>query len=76
LIRCQNGLEEDPEAFMGMEDSVQGRAYVDDDEVAFFPGVADPRTAEDNKRLKFSRKVATQVMVKMMNADATTVCNG
>jgi hypothetical protein len=68
-------FEEDLGAVMGMEDSVQGRTYGDDDEVAFFLGVANPRTTEDNKRLKFSRKMATQGMVQMMDAPGTTVCN-
>jgi hypothetical protein len=67
--RCRNGLEEDPGAFTGM-------TYGDDDEVAFFPGAANPRAAEDNKRLNFSRKVATQAMVQMMDAPGTAVCSG
>jgi hypothetical protein len=41
---------------MGMEDSVQGGSYADEDDLAIFPGAVDPRAVEVTKRLKLSRK--------------------
>jgi hypothetical protein len=54
LVRCQDSSEENVKADVGMEYNIQGPDQTEDGDVVFLLDEADPRTAENYKRMKAS----------------------
>jgi hypothetical protein len=54
LARCQDSFEENVKADVGMEYNIQGPDQTEDGDVVFLFYEADPRTAENYKRMKAS----------------------
>jgi hypothetical protein len=54
LARCQDSYEENVKLDVGMEYNIQGPDQTEDGDVVFLLDEADPRTAENYKRMKAS----------------------